>query len=64
VLGLRVSEEEELVGLDASQHGERGYILDGGSGYSGIPVTTNGGGSSDHGGAPVQAPAATSEAIG
>jgi Amt family ammonium transporter len=47
VMGLRVSEEEEIVGLDVSQHGERGYILDGGSGYTGIPVSTpasNGGG--------------------
>jgi len=26
VMGLRVSEEEELVGLDVSQHGERAYI--------------------------------------
>jgi Amt family ammonium transporter len=42
VMGLRVTEEEEILGLDASQHGERGYILDGGFGYSGIPVTTNG----------------------
>jgi Amt family ammonium transporter len=43
VMGLRVSEEEEVVGLDVSQHGERGYILDGGSGYAGIPVaSTNG----------------------
>jgi Amt family ammonium transporter len=39
VMGLRVSEEEELVGLDASQHGERAYLLDGGSTYAGIPVT-------------------------
>jgi len=28
-LGLRVSEDEEVVGLDISQHGERGYILEG-----------------------------------
>jgi Amt family ammonium transporter len=39
VMGLRVSEEEEIVGLDASQHGERAYLLDGGSSYAGIPVT-------------------------
>ena len=26
-IGLRVSEEEEQVGLDVSQHGEEGYIL-------------------------------------
>jgi Amt family ammonium transporter len=61
-MGLRVSEEEEIVGLDVSQHGERGYLLDGGFGYAGIPVVTNG--SNEHAGAPVQAPAATSEAIG
>jgi len=28
-MGLRPSEEEEIAGLDASQHGERGYILEG-----------------------------------
>ncbi|HEX5370352.1 MAG TPA: ammonium transporter [Dehalococcoidia bacterium] len=39
VMGLRVSEEDEIVGLDASQHGERAYLLDGGSTYAGIPVT-------------------------
>jgi Amt family ammonium transporter len=38
VMGLRVSEEDELVGLDASQHGERAYVLDGGAPYAGIPV--------------------------
>jgi Amt family ammonium transporter len=27
VMGLRVSEEEETVGLDLAQHNERGYIL-------------------------------------
>jgi Amt family ammonium transporter len=27
VIGLRVSSEEEEVGLDLSQHGERGYIM-------------------------------------
>ena len=36
-LGLRVKEDEELMGLDASQHGERAYQLDTG-GYAGIPV--------------------------
>jgi Amt family ammonium transporter len=30
-LGLRVSEEEEQMGLDVSQHGERGYVFDEGS---------------------------------
>jgi Amt family ammonium transporter len=38
VMGLRVTEEEELAGIDASQHGERGYLLDSGPGYAGIPV--------------------------
>jgi len=28
VMGLRVSEEEERLGLDASQHGERGHALE------------------------------------
>jgi hypothetical protein len=27
VIGLRVSTDEEEVGLDLSQHGERGYIM-------------------------------------
>jgi Amt family ammonium transporter len=31
-LGLRVSEDEEELGLDVTQHGERGYVLDEGSG--------------------------------
>ena len=26
-MGLRVSQEEEIVGLDLSQHGEEGYIF-------------------------------------
>jgi Amt family ammonium transporter len=30
VMGIRVKEEEEELGLDVSQHGERGYVLDGG----------------------------------
>jgi Amt family ammonium transporter len=39
VMGLRVSEEEEVLGLDASQHGERAYLFDGaGATYAGIPV--------------------------
>jgi hypothetical protein len=42
-MGLRVSEEEELAGIDASQHGERAYLLDQGGTYAGIPITqTNG----------------------
>jgi hypothetical protein len=28
VMGLRVSEDEERLGLDASQHGERGYVFE------------------------------------
>jgi Amt family ammonium transporter len=27
VVGLRVTQEEELIGLDVSQHGEEGYIF-------------------------------------
>ena len=34
-MGLRVKEEDEIVGLDVSQHGERAYIL-GGSGSSAL----------------------------
>ena len=34
VMGLRISEEEELLGLDASQHGERAYAFD----EAGVPV--------------------------
>jgi Amt family ammonium transporter len=38
VMGLRVPEDQEMVGLDASQHGERAYVLDGASSpYGGIP---------------------------
>ncbi len=40
VMGLRVSEADENIGLDASQHGERAYLLDTGGGpYAGIPVS-------------------------
>jgi len=28
-MGVRVSEEEEVIGLDVSQHGERAYVLEG-----------------------------------
>jgi hypothetical protein len=28
MVGLRVSESEELAGLDASQHGETGYVFE------------------------------------
>ena len=39
VMGLRVSEDEEGMGLDASQHGERAYLLDSGNApYAGIPT--------------------------
>jgi Amt family ammonium transporter len=42
-MGLRVSEEEELAGVDASQHGERAYQLEPGGAYAGIPIMqTNG----------------------
>ena len=27
LVGLRVTQEEELIGLDVSQHGEEGYIF-------------------------------------
>jgi Amt family ammonium transporter len=33
-MGIRVSEEEEELGLDVTQHGERGYTLD----ESGVPL--------------------------
>jgi Amt family ammonium transporter len=49
VFGLRVTEDAEIAGLDVSEHGERAYILDGGSPYAGIPVTpeaVSGGGGS------------------
>jgi Amt family ammonium transporter len=45
VMGLRVSEDEEIVGIDASQHGERAYLLDSGAPYAGIPVSVESGGS-------------------
>ncbi len=35
-MGLRVSEDEEELGLDVTQHGERGYVMDEGS--SGVPT--------------------------
>ncbi|MDI6858146.1 MAG: ammonium transporter [Dehalococcoidia bacterium] len=34
-MGLRVSEEEELMGLDATQHGERAYAFEG---FGAVPV--------------------------
>jgi Amt family ammonium transporter len=45
VMGLRVSQDEEIAGIDASQHGERAYLLDGGATYAGIPVTPESGAS-------------------
>ena len=36
-MGLRVKEEDELAGLDVSEHGERAYQFE--EGYAGIPVT-------------------------
>jgi Amt family ammonium transporter len=44
-LGLRVSEDQEIVGIDASQHGERAYLIDSGAPYAGIPVSAESGGS-------------------
>jgi len=40
-MGLRVSEDEEVAGIDASQHGERAYLLNGGSTYAGIPTSSS-----------------------
>jgi ammonium transporter, Amt family len=34
VMGLRVSEEDEMAGLDLSQHSETAYALGGGGEYS------------------------------
>jgi Amt family ammonium transporter len=36
-MGLRVSEEEEIAGLDVSQHGERAYVFGGSGPVLGIP---------------------------
>ena len=36
-MGLRVSDEEEIAGLDVSQHGERAYIFGGSGPVLGIP---------------------------
>ena len=38
VMGLRVSEEDEIAGVDMSEHGERAYLLDSGAPYAGIPT--------------------------
>ena len=41
--GLRVSDEEEQVGVDAAQHGEQGYVFDvGAPGFVGIPQPVEG----------------------
>jgi len=46
-MGLRVSEDEEAVGVDVAEHGERAYLLDGGGApYAGIPVTPESAGGS------------------
>ena len=36
-IGIRVSEEDEIAGLDVSQHGERAYIFGGSGPVLGIP---------------------------
>jgi Amt family ammonium transporter len=36
LVGLRVSADEEDIGLDLSQHGERGYIMGAGEFFSGL----------------------------
>jgi Amt family ammonium transporter len=36
-IGIRLDEEEEIAGLDVSQHGERAYIFGGGGPVLGIP---------------------------
>lgn len=41
VMGLRVSEEDELIGLDVSQHGERAYNFGEGASYAGIPLDSS-----------------------
>src|SRR6266498_993605 len=38
-LGLRVSEDQEELGLDVTQHGERGYVLDEGAGLPVVQYT-------------------------
>ena len=36
-MGIRVNEEDEIAGLDVSQHGERAYIFGGSGPVLGIP---------------------------
>ena len=59
-VGIRISEEDEVSGLDVSQHGERAYIF-GGSGPvlgipEAIPVYTEGGAPPPHSPAPTREP--------
>jgi ammonium transporter, Amt family len=37
VIGLRVTADEEDIGLDLTQHGERGYIMGAGELLGGLP---------------------------
>jgi Amt family ammonium transporter len=37
-MGLRVSDDEEVVGLDVSQHGERAYVIEETGALPGLPV--------------------------
>ena len=39
-MGLRVSDDEEVAGLDVSQHGERAYVLEEAPSFLGIPQAT------------------------
>ncbi len=40
-MGLRVSEEDEDLGLDVTQHGERGYVIDEGAGVPVVQYTSS-----------------------
>jgi hypothetical protein len=42
-MGLRVSEEDEMAGLDLSQHSETAYMLGGGSSYGEYSMGGGGG---------------------
>jgi Amt family ammonium transporter len=39
-MGLRVSDDEEVAGLDVTQHGERAYVLEEAPSFAGIPQVT------------------------
>jgi Amt family ammonium transporter len=39
-MGLRVSDDEEVMGLDVSQHGERAYVMEEAPSFVGIPQAT------------------------